>query len=114
MKWLFMASANPQIASGKATGFYMQTECQGTHKGIVAAHCKQFCKVQFANVLTKKAYHNTTIVLETADQKWGLRPTRIIRASADNATTSDAGKTWVWQEIRLEQSVAPNDYKPNQ
>ena len=31
---------NEILASGKANGFYMQTECQGTHKGIVSAHCK--------------------------------------------------------------------------
>ncbi|TLD15308.1 hypothetical protein E2P81_ATG09788 [Venturia nashicola] len=85
-------------SSGKATGFYMQTECQGTYKGIVSAH----------------SYYNTTIVLESPDPKWGLRPTRILRSSAEIATTSDMGKTWFWQEIRLKQSLAPDEYKPNQ
>jgi hypothetical protein len=57
---------------------------------------------------------NTTIVLEIPDPKWGLRPTRVIRASADNATTADGGKTWIWKEIKLKQSLAPDDYIPNQ
>lgn len=39
-------------ASGKANGFYMQTECQGTHKGIVAAHCKLRDKIHITHILT--------------------------------------------------------------
>ncbi|KAE9987421.1 hypothetical protein EG328_002777 [Venturia inaequalis] len=85
-------------ASGKANGFYMQTECQGSHKGVVSAH----------------SYYNTTIVLEVPEPMWGSRPTRIIKSSADPATTSDMGKTWFWQEIRLKQSLSPNEYIPNQ
>jgi hypothetical protein len=48
--------------------------------------------------------------LETAVPGWGLRPTRIIRSSADNATTTDGGRTWFFKEIRLKQSKAPEEY----
>lgn len=56
------------------------------------------------------AYINTTIKLETAVPGWGLRPTRVIRSSADNATTADGGRTWFFKEIRLRQSLAPDEY----
>ncbi|KAF2668277.1 hypothetical protein BT63DRAFT_455913 [Microthyrium microscopicum] len=84
-------------SSGKANGFYMQTECQGSHKGVVNAH----------------SYVNTTIILEKPEPGWGLRPTRIINATADKAVTADAGKTWFFKSINIKQSLAPNDYKSN-
>jgi hypothetical protein len=57
---------------------------------------------------------NTTIVLEKADPNWGLRPTRIIKSSADKASTTDGGKTWIFKEIKIKESIAPDEYVRNQ
>jgi hypothetical protein len=37
----------------------------------------------------------------------------VIKASATNGTTADNGKTWFFEEIKLKQSIAPDEYVPN-
>jgi hypothetical protein len=76
---------------------------------VVSAHSKRFGRDPL-HESDISAYMNTTIKLDTAVPGWGLRPTRIIRSSADNATTADGGRTWFIKEIRLRQSVAPDEY----
>ncbi|TLD35843.1 hypothetical protein E2P81_ATG02146 [Venturia nashicola] len=80
--------------TGKAKGFYTDTECQGAHSGIVSAH----------------EYYNTTIVLSAADPTWGPNPSNHMMACADKISTPDGGKTWVIPTIKVSQSVATKDF----
>jgi len=62
------------------------------------------------------AYTDTTIQWSEANPNWAEKPgpNMKYKACGSKPTTEDGGKTWKLDEIRVEQSVAPADYKPRQ
>jgi len=98
-QWLYINNkmvSNLTAKSGKSNSFYIDTECQGSHKGIVSNH----------------TYSDTTIVLSTQNPTWGKSPTNHYMACADSATSPDGGKTWKIPHIWVRKSEARKDYKP--
>ncbi|KAF2435533.1 hypothetical protein EJ08DRAFT_692776 [Tothia fuscella] len=83
-----------KYASGKSVSFYVATECQGSHTGIVNNH----------------TYSDNTVVLSQPNPVWGKTPSTHYMACADRAETADGGTTWKIPHIKLQQSNAPKDY----
>ncbi|KAE9965200.1 hypothetical protein BLS_006544 [Venturia inaequalis] len=97
-QWLYIKDkmvSTLSIASGKSNSFYVDTECQGSHKGSVSAH----------------NYTDTTIVLSEANPSWGLKPNNHYLACADKSSSEDGGKTWKIPNIWLQKSEAMKDYQ---
>lgn len=109
------------LGTGKAKGFYTDTECQGAHSGVVSAHGLSLSSplrlflsdLHFSRPhpdLDIAEYYNTTIVLSQADPTWGPNPSNHMMACADKISTPDAGKTWIVPTIKVSQSMATKDY----
>ncbi|KAE9967566.1 hypothetical protein EG328_008097 [Venturia inaequalis] len=111
--------------TGKARGFYTDTECQGAHMGVVSAHGSSISPFSPSIPLPSTTssipldpsltwfiaeYYDTKIVLSQADPTWGPNPSNHMMACADEITTSDNGKTWIVPTIKVSESVAHKDY----
>jgi hypothetical protein len=112
-----LSSILTAIETGKAKGFYTDTECQGDHSGIVSAHGRSFPYISFSTLLrisltsqSSIEYYDTKIVLSQADPTWGPSPSNHMMACADKISTPDGGKTWIIPTIKVSQSIATKDY----